>query len=64
MKELLLEGLLYPFLVILFCLAFGIPLYVCRLPDHLPARHEGEWEYQHALNARAFWGVIQDRRTP
>ena len=59
MKELLLEGLLYSFLAILFCLAFGIPftyagfqtIYLQGMRDNGPINMHLEREH--------FWGMYR-----
>lgn len=57
MKEFLLEGLLYPFVAILFCLAFGVPFtYAGFQTIHLQGSKEGGIVNMD-LTRKHFWGI-------
>ncbi|OVE78378.1 hypothetical protein BVX98_00435 [bacterium F11] len=62
MKKILLEGLLYPFIAILFCLIFGIPfLYVGFQDIHILGYKDNNHITTIELNRHHFWGLIKNQ---
>ena len=58
MKDFLLEGLLFPFLAILFCLAFGVPFtYVGFQEIHLTGTKDAGGQVDMDLNRKHYWGL-------
>ena len=58
MKDFLLEGLLYPFLAILFCLAFGVPFTYVGFQDvYLTGTKDANGYVSMDLSRKHYWGL-------
>jgi len=58
MKEFLLEGLLYPFLAILFCLAFGVPFTYTGFQNiHLTGEKDASGQVSMDLSREHYFGL-------
>ena len=60
MKDFLFEGLLYPFLAILFCLAFGVPFTYVGFQDiHLTGTKTANGQVSIDLSREHYWGLYK-----